>query len=603
MDFMETGKLMVEPFELERILELTMEKKLNEHATLTVRGVLKDGQEDSVIQDVTEETKLKFKHGDELLFCGPIQNVRVTCENNVYYLEASAVSNSILLDLVPKMRSFQKNGMEFKAIAENVIKETGAKMTHETAVKTVETIILQYGETDWQFIRRLASHSNAVLVPVAASEETEFLFGIPEGVEYKEKLEAFNYAVSRNLHMYRELSRCDELSFEKEDAVVYTIKTDDYIFDLGDMLTLNDSPLYVYEAELLLKDSVLVCTYLLSSKNALSVPKYYNKHIAGLTLGGTVLKAEGDKVKVHLAIDSDQKEEDAYPFSYATSYTAEDHTGWYVMPEEGDTVQVLFPTEDETKAYSNMALRQKDSDRTTDPLVKYLRTPFGKEIKLDKSEVLITGKDETTFIRINEESGIDIITDKPINVTSGDVITMTSTNDFNIDCGKNLNIKAGESIHVTCKDNEIHIESDGNGIEAKAKKPIKVTGDDVIEMRNKKDFTAATKANFIVSAEKKMDVSANETMEVVCKENSVKLESGGSGILMDSGKAIAITGSNKVDISGDQNVSVSSSKGLSLSAGQKAELSGGSAVELSGSASSIKMDANIDLKAALIKEN
>ena len=35
-----------------------------------------------------------------------------------------------------------------------------------------------------------------------------------------------------------------------------------------------------------------------------------------------------------LAIDAGQEESKAYPFPYATGYSADGHTGWYVMPEE-----------------------------------------------------------------------------------------------------------------------------------------------------------------------------------------------------------------------------------------------------------------------------
>lgn len=611
MDLIEVGNLKVSPFELERILEIRMDKKMNEHATLYLRGVIQDGLEDTIVTDVTESTPIQFQHGDKVIFNGLLQDINVTCENKVYYLEATAISHSILLDLKPMKRSFQEKGMEFKAIAEHVIQGAKAKMAFDAPVKAVENLMLQYNETDWQFVKRLASHSNSVLIPAADSEGPEFLFGVPEGVEYKDKLDVFNYSVSKDMSLFRQLSQSSDLNFTEGDAVIYTMETDDFIFDLGDMLGLNGSALYVYDAGLHLVDSVLTCTYRLSTKNALSVPKSYNKDIAGLTLTGSVLKAEGDKVKVHLAIDEGQEEGKAYPFPYATTYTAEGHTGWYVMPEVGDTVQVLFPTEDENGAYSDMAIRQADSDKTTDPLVKYLRTPFGKEVKLEKEEILITAKDGTTFIKINETSGIDIITDKAvqvnaggsISVTAGDTISMKSTNDFTINSGKNLNISAADSITMTCRDNSVKLETPASGIEIDAKKPIKVTGGGTMDVKSKGKFTATVNDAFQLSVDKKLGVSSKETIEMVCKDNSVKLESGGSGILLDSGKAIKVTGKDKVDITSKSDLTASSSKDLKVSASQKLALSGDSAIEASSKGSSIKMDGDINMKAKLIKEN
>lgn len=611
MDLIEVGNLTVAPFELERILEIKMEKKMNEHATLYLHGVIQDGPEDSIVTDMTERTPIKFQHGDKVIFNGILQNINVICENKVYYLKATAISHSVLLDLKPMKRSFQEKGMEFEKIAEYVIKDAKAKMTFDAPVKKVENLMLQYNETDWQFVKRLASHSNSVLIPSADSDQPEFLFGVPEGVEYQDKLEVFNYSVSKNMSLFRHLSQSEELNFTEADAVIYTMETDDFIFDLGDMLSLNDSALYVYHAELHLVDSVFTCTYRLSTKTALSVSKGYNKDIAGLTLTGKVLKAEGDKIKVHLAIDETQEEGKAYPFSYATGYSAEAHTGWYVMPEEGDTVQVLFPTENENDAYSDMSIRQADSDRTTDPKIKYLRTPDGKEIKLEKEEILITAKDGVTFIRINETSGVDIITDKAvqvnaggsISVTAGDTISMKSTNDFTINSGKNLNISAADSITMTCRDNSMKLETSSSGIEIDAKKPIKVTGGDTVDIKSKAKFTTISNDMFQLSVDKKLDVSSKETIEMVCKDNSMKLESGGSGILLDSGKAIKVTGKDKVDVTSSSDFTASSSKNMNLSASQKLALSADSAIEASSKGSSIKMDGDIDLKAKLIKEN
>ena len=43
MELQEVGRYEVEPFALERILELHLTKKVNEHARLSIRGVLKEG--------------------------------------------------------------------------------------------------------------------------------------------------------------------------------------------------------------------------------------------------------------------------------------------------------------------------------------------------------------------------------------------------------------------------------------------------------------------------------------------------------------------------------------------------------------------------------
>lgn len=277
MDIIEVGKFTVSPFELERILELKMEKKMNDHAMMYIRGVLKDGEKDSAVAAVSEETQIQCQVDGKTIFSGIIQNINVTCTDTVYYLEASVVSNTILLDVCPMQRSFQEKDQEFKAIADYVIKDAGAKMQFHAPAKKVENIILQYNETDWDFMKRLASHSNSVLIPVANSEQPEFLFGVEDAMEYKDKLDAFHYSISKDMAMYRSLSQSEDLDFTEDDAIIYSLKTDDFVFDIGDMLSLNGNPLFVSTANLLLKDSILVCTYTLATKNAISCLKYITK--------------------------------------------------------------------------------------------------------------------------------------------------------------------------------------------------------------------------------------------------------------------------------------------------------------------------------------
>ena len=71
--------------------------------------------------------------------------------------------------------------------------------------------------------------------------------------------------------------------------------------------------------------------------------KKYNEHIDGISWKGEVLERIQDRVKVHLEIDDYQDPGTAWEFPYSTLYTAEGHSGFYVMPEKGDTVYINFP--------------------------------------------------------------------------------------------------------------------------------------------------------------------------------------------------------------------------------------------------------------------
>lgn len=547
MAVIEDGKIEVEPFTLDSVLELHVNETLNDHAVFYLLARLEKEQQGKPLDAVSDETKIKFKSGGELIFSGVTKNINIICVDQVYYLRIIAVSNTALIDVEKKRRSFQDSDMKYRVIVDKITEEKGSEITYgdaKAADKTVENIVLQYDETDWAFAKRLASHSNAVLIPKIGKDTPDFIFGVDDGGS-KGNLESYNYSVSKNLSVYRAMTQFPELGFTEDDSVSYTVTEDDYIFNLGDMLTLDGSPLYVSAINLKLAESVLKCTYTLSTKTAISAGKIFN-NIIGLHLSGIVWKVENDTVKVRLdideedSVDNEQDEDNSYPLKYATPYSAEGHTGWYVMPEKNDKLQIIFPTEDEKEAYATAAIRLEDTDKTSDPRTKYLRTPDGKEIKLDEKEILITAKDETTFIRINEDNGIDIITPNPVTVTSNSTISMTSDDDFSITTKKNLTITAGESILMSSKKNNssISMESSAPGVTINTKDPIAITGDKTIDIKSKDELAAKA----------------------------------GKDLSVDSDKTVAVSGTNAVEIS--------NKKG-----------------------SSIKMDTNIDLKAMLIKEN
>ena len=466
MNPIDVGKVKISPFDLfdfDSILEIKIVKELNDHSTLYVKGVVKDSKKIVPVTSATEGIKIKCENDGLVYFEGVLQNVKIECEGELYRLEIYAVSNTILLDTVKHKRSFQDNEQTYQQIVTTVIGE-GASVKYNADEMKVENIILQYNETDWQFAKRLASHTQDVLIPIT-SDEPAFHFGTPDPDTDGVNLDTDKYFISRDFDAFRSMSE-EEKPLSAEDVTIYTVETDCFLCDIGEKFVLNGNDLRVRGMALSLVNSTFKVVYTLSAKKAVSTPKFYNSSITGLLLDGEVLKVENDNVKLHLAIDKEKPDEGkAHLFVYATGYSAEGHTGWYVMPEKGDTVQLLFPTEDEKYAYAASSVRRDDTERTSDPLVKYLRTPFGKEIKFEEKEILITAKDEKTFIRINEDTGIEIIAPHPILINSGSTIKVQSKDDMTLITDKSLFMQAKKSIEM--KGGGSSIKLDNSGVDIK----------------------------------------------------------------------------------------------------------------------------------------
>jgi len=548
MKAIDVGKMTISPFQFESILEVRIEKELNEHATMYVRGTVKDevanpsgNLGDDIIPVITmeEQTPICLENDGTPYFSGVLQKVKVTCENEGYTLEVYAVSNTILLDKERLFRSFQDNSQTYESILDEILSPTGLEAEFHADETEVENIILQYNETDWAFAKRLASHTQDVLIPTITGEPS-FHFGIASGGQ-EGWAHTGTYSVSRDFGLYRDME-FEEEPLDAKQVTIYTVELDELVCDLGDKFKLHSESLFVCKISLSLVDYALSVVYTLAHEEAIATPKFYNTAITGLVLHGTVLEVENDDVKLHLDIDKDDEDKDgatkphfdpgtAHFFVYATPYSADGHTGWYIMPEEDDRVQLLFPKPDEKYAYAVSSVRSKDEpSKTDDPDIKFWRTPFGKEIKMDEKEVLITAKDGETFIKINEDDGIVIHTIHPILIQSGSTLNIESKDDMTILTEKNLHIQANESIKIV-NDENVMAFVPTDGIQAVANRIFGFTS-----------TNSSGKAS-IVGEEGKMTISSRKDMALVSTNgnlreqasSNVEISNGSSSIALKSG--------------------------------------------------------------------
>ncbi|NLD47563.1 MAG: hypothetical protein GX660_10250, partial [Clostridiaceae bacterium] len=394
-----------------------------------------------------------------------IKNVK-----DIYYIQVEAVSRTYCLDVKLKNRSFQNSQMTYDALVREVISEYEADYKDSASQgKTLEKLTLQYQETDWEFLKRMASRFNAGLVPDHVSDKPRFQFGITE-VESEGTLEEDNYRVRKNISKYKVLSENSKSGSPKVDVndfIYYEVDSKDCIMDIGSKLKFRNISLFVYEWQAHIKGGVLNYTYFLAPKNGLSQRLVCNDRIIGLSIEGEVIGVEKDKIKVHLEIDEKQSAGEAWWFLYSTGYTAEGNSGWYCMPELKDHVMVYFPSSREEDAVASCSVRKdtegSENNKVSNPDIKYFRTKAGKELMFSEKEILISAKDGETFIKLSEDSGIEIYSAKPVKITTKE--------DLTISAGTNIVITAKDSISLNCQKSKIIMDG--------ATSIIKIEGDEV----------------------------------------------------------------------------------------------------------------------------
>ncbi len=86
------------------------------------------------------------------------------------------------MDVQKHQRSFQDSGYTYRQIADccnEAYPKAGMIMTAGKNA-SVSGFLMQYQETDWAFLKRLASSLHTMLVPSCAVIGEKYFFGIPE---------------------------------------------------------------------------------------------------------------------------------------------------------------------------------------------------------------------------------------------------------------------------------------------------------------------------------------------------------------------------------------------------------------------------------------
>ncbi|MBD8498799.1 contractile injection system protein, VgrG/Pvc8 family [Paenibacillus arenosi] len=456
------NNLQVSPFHLTYLQELTITKKVNDHARLKFTGVVPDNLKSSYAEMTSQDTPVEISQLDEQgnaqpIFCGMVCNVELRNVRDVYHIVVEAVSHTHQLDVKRESRSFQHKGMAYSALINRVTSEySGVDVIDHASNGTPLThFTVQYKETDWEFLKRMASRFDTGLVPAVSFDKPKFFFGVPESSS-KGKLEDYHYSIRKGLNRFYDRTRNYVEGIDENEFIYYEVETKEHVMDIGNTVQFQGKRLYVFEAYTEMKESLLKHRYVLSTKQGMKQNRIYLESIIGASLEGKILEVSKDNVKIHLDIDPSQNKGEAHWFPYSSVYTAEGNSGWYCMPEINDTVRAYFPSNKEQDSIALSSVRKDNNEgknnKLGDPNMKYLRTAGGKEIMFGPSEVVLSNNDGEMFVRLSDDGGIEIISNKDITFVSKENISMTSE--------KKITITAQEELFISCKESNIKMDGD-----------------------------------------------------------------------------------------------------------------------------------------------
>ncbi len=449
VDTINYEKIRVNGYNLESIKSLKIKTNINEHTTLKLTGILKN-EEDKDINLTTDNKTIEVYYvGDKntTLFYGVVTNIEISVELEVYKITVEAKSMSYLMDIKFKSRSFQNTSMTTHNLINSIMKDySNSNYILNIPDEEVKELLIQYEETDWQFLKRIASKYNQGLFPVMDAQLIQYFMAVPNQ-EKKLNSKNTNYKIYKDLDMYNYMLQNSLQDADEIDYITYEIQNYE-ILKLGDNIEINGQVFYVYEGAYEIENGILENTYKLRIKNGLRQEQIFNTKIIGSSIDGKIIEVQNDLVKIHLEIDENQDTGTAYWFEFSTMSASSDGSGWYCMPEIGDSVRAYFPTKDEDEAFAVSAVSRYEKgageaeDRMGNPDSKYLRTAHDKQVKLTPNGIYISCD--------SGQADMSLTSDGTLSITSQNNINVTAEENIKIEAQKSLLVSSKQSINFAC---------------------------------------------------------------------------------------------------------------------------------------------------------
>ena len=468
---------------------------------------------------------------DKIFLNGIIDDIKLSeIKTGSLVVEITCISKSIILDRIPRYRSFQDPSLTYSAIVEEINKNYGANGEKIISVgedmKEVPRMTIQYNETDWEYLKRLASYTGQPIIP--------YYDKILVGFLKNQAVQTPNTTYSQ----YGKSKKNKRTMYKITGTEVYPVSTPIKLKTRnrgGEEETENDY--YVIESRIYNEGNTLKCEYTLGKQTDYFVdPIPHEKirgavieartvHIArtdesksnhgrtdgnsdnleGKTIGAKPLnkyieKTENnqnenvkERVKASdIAVmtlnltegllklgENGQSFEDKYAgksyFPYVTPYS-QSNTGFTPAPEANDKVALYFPNGNETHAIVLGAVNNDGNGRFTNP--------DKRNFTLGNSQGgANNGKPMYDFTLNSEEFSISV--GRVINMSSKGTVDISSLSTSNItSTGADVNVSGKSQANISSQSsklalnpqsgtlttsNEIKIQSNSTTVNGSAK--------------------------------------------------------------------------------------------------------------------------------------
>lgn len=450
-------KLVVEGLPVMQLDQLEIHCEPGTHGWCRLSGYVEPENGEALIYGMQEYTPLRIWADGRLIFCGLFTYIKVTGMGNTCYVEAEGKTRSILMDQKKRSRSFQHTRLTYRELAQIILSEySGAKILFSIPEDSIGEIAVQYKETDWQFLKRMLSMLNATLTCQLASETIQLYAGVPH-LSYRNwshEIIGFRKEMGEFQYWKQSGKAVDDDKFQ-----IVELKTD-FMAEMFEALEVFGQNLLVRNVSGKMEKGIFECHCELQKAEGILAQKEYPMHIIGTALEAEVLEVSGVQIRVHFGIDDGNSQLENHWFPFSTLSASQDGSGWYYMPEKGDQVRIYFPTKYTKDAIAVSAVSSYDGkndsvpDRMGTPSTKYLRNPFGQELKM--------GEDGITISCNGGNASVTMGNGGDVSIYASDTLLVQATNNVEFEAEAEMAFSAAQTVVLSCaKGGSIQMQPQG----------------------------------------------------------------------------------------------------------------------------------------------
>lgn len=490
------------------LADVSLQQSFGKHGFLKAKVWLKYGTEWDENSKQWEDMPIALiprGKTQEPIFSGIVTSSAFSLISGRPVVKLVAYSYTIIMDRFNRDRSFQQESNTYGGLVRSILSPYQAAYicNCEGRDEPVGRFLMQYQESDWEFLRRLASLYGHPIIPEVRFPGAKMFIGLPAGRK-AQPLTAEQYRIKRSLE-----KTCRNLDNKTtgglSEGLEIEIKDRYENYFLGDIIEFLKVHLVVTAKKSYLKGGQWVHDYSLRPSVNCKMERMDNLKLAGAAIPGRVLGTS--LTSTMIALDTDIGEGTVESWHVQPVYYAGGGKGYSGQPEKGDGQYLYFPTMREEDRYilggadageeriasivdkasseekkeelkRQNVLAGEDGLAAPQPLskTKSWTTPGNQKLILNGSGVSLSNKKQTR-VSVNG-SGIHISSSGNLTLETGDILGY----------GKKIEMNAKEYVWINCEESGIlllpdtvHMKAEEIYIESPKNLPHEIVKEDAVE--------------------------------------------------------------------------------------------------------------------------